>query len=329
MSNNHFSIRQHLPTWILVGAGVTAMTGFAVQLHALEELIDRPLAQFMRLQSDSAVGLMASFLTDFGKAYWFLIPALVLFVAFRFFWRKPLWASRALFVFTSVAASGLVADVLKLIFGRARPKLLLRDDVYQFFFFRFGADYNSFPSGHAVCALAAGLALAIILPRYRMLSIVAGLLLASTRVITTAHYLSDVIASATIAIITVLAVRAAFTHYGLSWNNGASAMVDRRRSTFALAMLGGAPSTDVETTEISRPADGNKSIVEIVMVSILIASVGLALSLGAVEWYAPTRYPVPDWWLWLTLSLCLGFGTALRLTSRSSIGSRMSTSGPS
>ena len=69
--------------------------------------------------------------------------------------RAPLlkaWSWLPAFVFVSIAASGLTVNLLKIVFGRARPKLLLGSDDYVFGLFGFQADYWSFPSGHAASA---------------------------------------------------------------------------------------------------------------------------------------------------------------------------------
>lgn len=294
------------------GAMLSGAIGFAVNLIALEEMIDRPLAQFFQAQSDSVVFIIAATLTDFGKAHWFLIPAAVLFLAFRFVWRRPHWACRALFVFVSVAASGLLADVLKVAFGRARPKLLFSDEVYQFFFFRLGADYYSFPSGHAVCAAAAGTAMAVILPRYRALWALLALLLISTRVIITAHYFSDVVASTALAVVIVFAIKAAFTRHGLDLATDVGPHAVGGGQSAIAAKIIGAHGTETFKAQTSQPQlDDASSLIAMITAAIAIVGAVLAVNLFVVEWLAPDYRPIPDWWLWVPLVLCLAFGAAL------------------
>ena len=296
-----------------LGAILSGVIGIAANLITWEEIIDRPLAQYFKAQSDTAVFIVASFLTDFGKAQWFLIPALALFLAFRFVGRRPRWASHALFVFISVAASGLLADVLKVIFGRARPKLLFSNDVYQFFSFRLGADYYSFPSGHAVCAAAAGIALAVILPRYRVIWALLALLLISTRVITTAHYLSDAVAATVLAFITVFAVKAAFVRHGLDLSgDAASAAAAPVRSATAAKIIGKVWSGAHQDEESSLQTDNTQSMDRMLAIAALVVSVALVANLFAIEWYAAREHQqMLEWWLRLPLFLCLAFGTAL------------------
>jgi len=104
------------------------------------------------------------------------------------------------FVFVSVAASGLVADLLKVVVGRTRPKLLFDGGAYDFTWFGFRADHWSFPSGHATTAAALMAALWCLWPRPVWLYIAGAALVAASRVITDQHYLSDVVAGAAIGV---------------------------------------------------------------------------------------------------------------------------------
>src|SRR5205823_2457834 len=76
------------------------------------------------------------------------------------------WSYLPGFVFVSIAASGIVVNILKAIFGRARPKLLFAHADYYFGWWGFQADYWSFPSGHAVTIVALAAALYFLWPRW-------------------------------------------------------------------------------------------------------------------------------------------------------------------
>lgn len=105
------------------------------------------------------------------------------------------WLSLASgFVFVSVASSGLLVNLLKYLFGRARFNALMLHGEYGFYFFETGYDFSSFPSGHANTAIALAIALSCLWPRVRRLFLLAGVLLALSRVVVTAHYLSDALA---------------------------------------------------------------------------------------------------------------------------------------
>ncbi len=64
---------------------------------------------------------------------------------------------------------------------------------YGFSWFDFGYSVASFPSGHSVTALSAYVVFALIFPKFRILFIFAGIIIALSRIVVGAHYLSDVI----------------------------------------------------------------------------------------------------------------------------------------
>ncbi len=120
------------------------------------------------------------------------------------------WSERAkvwgLFLFVSVAASGLLMNVLKVILGRARPVKLLTENLYGFHFFEFSPKMMSLPSGHSNTAVATALALWYIWPKSWPL----GLLLAGgvmvSRVGLIKHFPADTLAGAYLAMVTTFYV---------------------------------------------------------------------------------------------------------------------------
>ncbi|MFZ5532813.1 MAG: phosphatase PAP2 family protein [Pseudomonadota bacterium] len=165
--------------------------------------IDRPLAWMFRRRTFFFDGL-ASWITHAGDSLWVLSAALLVGALGLLVQRRaaaPLLRARAqrislacAFVFFSVASSGVLVNALKYAFGRARFNALMLRGEYGFYFFEGGYDFSSFPSGHANTALAVSVALACLWPRARRLFLLAGVLLASSRVVLTAHYLSDALA---------------------------------------------------------------------------------------------------------------------------------------
>ena len=66
----------------------------------------------------------------------------------------PLGAAAAANLFSGIAVSGILVDILKVIVGRPRPKLLFSAGSYEFSWIGLNADHWSFPSGHAATAAA-------------------------------------------------------------------------------------------------------------------------------------------------------------------------------
>lgn len=171
--------------------------------------IDRPLADFFHTDG-AALHPFFERVQLFGIGYPYLIVSGLAFAVLRWGggWRRlKRWdtAMRAAapipgFLFAAVAGSGLVVDLLKVAVGRTRPKLLFAGGSYDFGWFGLHADDWSFPSGHAATAAAVMTALWCLWPRPLLLYIFAAGLVAISRVVTGAHYLSDVIAGAAIAV---------------------------------------------------------------------------------------------------------------------------------
>jgi undecaprenyl-diphosphatase len=168
-------------------------------------LIDRPLTLFCQDLNPEAVQVF-QWITKLGKSTGYLIVFFVLFVFFKCYLRRPIAANRALFLFAAVALSGLATDLIKPLVGRLRPKLLFEADLYGFDPFRIGYEYNSFPSGHATTVFALAAALSFFFPRWRLPLFSFAAVVGLSRIIVGAHYLSDVMAGATVGVMTVFAL---------------------------------------------------------------------------------------------------------------------------
>ncbi|MDB5364389.1 MAG: Phosphoesterase, PA-phosphatase related protein [Rhodospirillales bacterium] len=157
-------------------------------------------------------------ITRLGRSEWYLIPsgigATLGFVMTRrgagAAWHR--FTQRCVWVFSAVAVSGLVTNALKIVFGRPRPRLL--DSDYGMGWFRFGSDWASFPSGHSNTAFAIALALAALWPAWRRPLLVVAAIVAASRVVIGAHYLSDTLAGAAVAVVTTLLLQRWFRRKG-------------------------------------------------------------------------------------------------------------------
>ncbi|HXC30816.1 MAG TPA: phosphatase PAP2 family protein [Stellaceae bacterium] len=172
--------------------------------------VDRPVADFFH-KNGGAVQPFFMTVQWFGLGYPYLLVTGLAFVFLRWGgeWerlRPRAEAMRAVayipgFIFLAVGGAGLIADLLKILIGRTRPKLLFDGGAYDFTWFGLRADHWSFPSGHATTAAALMTALWCLWPRPLWLYIAAAALVATSRVITDQHYLSDVIAGTAIGVV--------------------------------------------------------------------------------------------------------------------------------
>ncbi len=146
----------------------------------------------------------SAYTTDIGKSNWMLmlsggvLVVMSLFRTNRFDARKLIrWHRVSLsfyFFFTTIAFSGLLALLMKNAIGRARPRFVEDMQVWQLSPFGDNYEFASFPSGHATTAGAATMALALLFPRLAVFMALAGIWLATTRVVIGVHFPSDVVA---------------------------------------------------------------------------------------------------------------------------------------
>ena len=142
--------------------------------------------------------------------------------------RLRAWSPIPAFLFASIAASGIAADLLKVVFGRARPKLLFGADFYGFTWFGWNADHWSFPSGHAATIAALSTALWCLWPRHVLLYLLVGATVAASRVVVGAHFLGDAIAGAWLAVLITRGVMLLFARAGIDLVAAAGTAVSGR-----------------------------------------------------------------------------------------------------
>lgn len=122
-------------------------------------------------------------------------------------------AWQAAFVFLTVLASGLLQNALKVLFGKTRPKLFARYELYGFDFVSFDPQFWSFPSGHTITIVSAVAAIYLVTRRYLFALAAVAIVVASTRMLLSEHYLSDVLFSAYLAVAVALALKHVFLRH--------------------------------------------------------------------------------------------------------------------
>ena len=161
--------------------------------------IDLRVALWFHTHNNRLFNDVFNVITDFGESQWYLIAGMLLFAAFRK--ANPSRAYSGLFLSLSVAVSGVVADIIKYLAGRARPTIYFSEHLYGFNCFHYEYEWTSFPSGHAATACSAAMVLATLYPRWRVLFLSSGALIAFSRILLTKHYISDVIAGSLLGIV--------------------------------------------------------------------------------------------------------------------------------
>lgn len=137
-------------------------------------------------------------ITRFGESHLYLLASGVSFLFFRYVVANRVWADRSLFIFSSIALSGILVNIIKILFGRMRPLLFTEAGLYGFEFFRIGYEYASFPSGHTATAFSLAVALWLICPwpSFRVLLLIFAFLVGISRVVIGVHFAGDFLAGA-------------------------------------------------------------------------------------------------------------------------------------
>lgn len=185
------------PNWllILIFAAVAIGTGFGfldtIAGHWKSE-VPPDVYSFFRL------------LTDLGRSENLLIPAaLIILVIGGHDWSKLNKASvgllcqfqmLGLFVFVAIAGSGLSNNLLKVMIGRARPRLFDELGAVAFDPPGLSSGFQSFPSGHSTTAGAMAVIFILLFPRLKWLWIALTGSIAISRIVVGAHYPSDAVA---------------------------------------------------------------------------------------------------------------------------------------
>ncbi len=173
---------------------------------------DKPLALLIDSYKDTTLAtwrILFKKIEFLGDSATYLVPSgVVVLITLLYKWRcknTPVTTmqsrfqrirSQALLLFVSVAATGLLVNIPKYVFARTRPRVLFRDDVYTFEFFKAGSDFTSFPSGHTTTAVTVALVLGTLFPKARWYLYTVAALVGIERVLLGSHYPSDVLAGA-------------------------------------------------------------------------------------------------------------------------------------
>ena len=174
--------------------------------------LDIPIATLF--QKTQPIPAVFEFITVFGSSTWYLVFFVALFIFFRYFAKIEERANLFLYLFWSVAGSGLIADVLKFIVGRARPKLYFDEQIYGAKLLGLYTLYFSFPSGHAATAFSLATSIAFFKPKFTVFLYSLAALIAFSRIAITAHYMSDVVAGAYIGVAFALWLKEAMKSRG-------------------------------------------------------------------------------------------------------------------
>lgn len=174
--------------------------------------IDIPLANYCR-HLPPGIRSFFGVVTELGQSTWYLGAALLGFLLFQYVYKNIFLARRALFLFVAIAGSGIIVNIFRFLAGRYRPEMWFAQGAYGFEFLQIKSTALSFPSGHTTTAFALAMVLIIFWRKYWPFFVFLATLIAASRVIITAHFLSDVVAGAYLGSFSVLFIKRFWEFY--------------------------------------------------------------------------------------------------------------------
>jgi len=153
-------------------------------------------------------------LTHFGDSLYFFVPTILIWIAIKIIQNKNkiilTIGDISLFIFFNILLSGIAVQIFKHILGRPRPPLFHSNNLTTLDIFNFDSRWHSFPSGHTATIFAFIFCLIFLFPKIKNILITIAIVIASTRVIVGAHYVSDIFGGALVAYITSILLRDQF-----------------------------------------------------------------------------------------------------------------------
>jgi membrane-associated phospholipid phosphatase len=173
-------------------------------------------------------------ITDYGKSGWFLVPLAGAIIVAAIL--APLSGrianlvltaimARLTYLFLAIAVPGLVVTIVKRLIGRVRPS---ESGPFAYIPWSWQHEYASLPSGHTTTAFAAAAAIAALWPKARVPMLIFAVVIAASRVVITAHFVSDVVAAAFVGAFGAILVRNWYAARGLAFSPGPDGAVHVR-----------------------------------------------------------------------------------------------------
>ena len=206
-----------------------AVLGTLFGIAVLMVTIDGPLLELVRGIDGDAKAVIDRFASS-GDSKYSLIPlaiavaictTLYLVEASTVRARLYAWLAGAFgFVFVSIAFSGILVNVVKILLGRARPQVaeVLTWPIFQPF--ALSGDFHSFPSGHGNTVFAIAIAVGLFFPKIRVHLLVIAAALAFCRVLQFKHFVSDSVGGALLAFMTTYWLRSIFARRNIVFCQG-------------------------------------------------------------------------------------------------------------
>lgn len=184
----------------------------AVSYIYLDRLLVLSISE--QLQHNILIKLSYILSIIFDPNNWFVLFVILVIICI---WQKtrtklnPRLLVWTMSLFISIGA----AAIIKVTLARYRPELFLQEGLYGFHWLSHKRLFNSFPSGHATLGFAGLLGLAYLIQnkKFTVLCIVIALIITISRILSSQHYLSDVLGGVYIGVFSYLWAKTLVTQY--------------------------------------------------------------------------------------------------------------------
>ena len=150
-------------------------------------------------------------ITSLGNSLWYFMFSLMFFIILFFlkksnkFSKKHERFNKLIFInnllFLSVLISGILTQIIKHLIGRPRPNMVDIENNIGINFFSIDSNFHSFPSGHTATIFAVALICSLTIPKLKYFFYFLAGIVAFSRVMVGAHYITDIIAGTCVAFI--------------------------------------------------------------------------------------------------------------------------------
>ncbi len=148
-------------------------------------------------------------ITKLGSSSWYFSITIIGFVVFYTNDRLQIVKTKSaknlsnFFIssFVYILTVGIITQIVKHVVGRPRPNHTDFEDVFSFKYFTMESDFHSFPSGHSSTIFIVCFILVSIIPKLKYFFYFLASIVAFSRVIVGAHFFTDIVAGAILALI--------------------------------------------------------------------------------------------------------------------------------
>ncbi len=148
-------------------------------------------------------------ITKLGSSSWYFVVSFIGFIVFHLnnklqlikFKKSNKIVSFFILSFFYILTVGIITQIVKHIIGRPRPNYTDFENTFEFNYFTLESNFHSFPSGHSSTIFVVCFILIAAFPKLKYFFYFLTIIVALSRVVVGAHFFTDIVAGAVLALI--------------------------------------------------------------------------------------------------------------------------------